>query len=160
MRQLRPETGESFAIFFKTLIQLYFFINFSIFDLLYQRGYQRKYFWAISLKLLAYEATVNGNGRKGGGFGDQCIFFFNADVKFAKFGLPVMDGYSSMEGIIYLQVSCGVGKEWEEGFSEGGNSAGLCVPFREAVLFRCIFIFFGGGGWFRKSANCKDLFFR
>ena len=59
MRQLRPETGESLAIFFKTLIQLYFcFVYFSIFDLLYQRGYQRQYFWAFNLKVLAYEAAT------------------------------------------------------------------------------------------------------
>ena len=44
MRQLRPETGESLAIFqntnpivFVTLISLFF-------DLLYQRGHQRKIF--------------------------------------------------------------------------------------------------------------------
>ena len=41
LRQLRPETGEYLAICFKTLIQLYCFFHFSIFDLLYQREYQR-----------------------------------------------------------------------------------------------------------------------
>ena len=37
------------------------FIYFSIFDLLYQRGYQRKYFWTLNLKLLAYEAATAWN---------------------------------------------------------------------------------------------------
>ena len=58
MRQLRPETGESLAICFKTLIQLYLFYLFSIFDLLYQRGYQRQYFCTLNLKVLAYEADT------------------------------------------------------------------------------------------------------
>ena len=58
MRQLRPETGESLAIFIKILIQLYFFVYFSIFDLLYQRGYQSQYFWTLNLKVLAYEADA------------------------------------------------------------------------------------------------------
>ena len=57
MRQLRPETGESLAIFFKTLIQLFFFL-FYIFDLLYQIGNQRQYFWTLYLKLLDYEAGM------------------------------------------------------------------------------------------------------
>ena len=112
MRQLRPETGESLDIFFKTLIQLYLFylffnilltvskrvsksiflditfksvgiwgsyslkqgnplhffskhwsncicfVYFSIFDLLYQRGYQMQYFWTLPLKVLAYESDT------------------------------------------------------------------------------------------------------
>ena len=33
----------------KTVIQLYLFFYFSIFDLLYQRGYQRQYFWILNL---------------------------------------------------------------------------------------------------------------
>ena len=58
MRQLRPETGESLANFFKTLIQLYLFYLFSIFDLMYQREYQRQYLWKLDLKLLAYEVAT------------------------------------------------------------------------------------------------------
>ena len=58
MRQLRPETGESLAIFFKTLIQLFLFCLFFHFDLLYQRGYQRQYFWTLNLEVLAYEAAT------------------------------------------------------------------------------------------------------
>ena len=50
MRQLRPETGESLAIFFKTLIQLYLFSFFSFFELLYQREYQRQLFLDIKFK--------------------------------------------------------------------------------------------------------------
>ena len=38
-----------------------FFIYFSIFDLLYQRGYQRQYFWTLHLKVLAYEAAMAWN---------------------------------------------------------------------------------------------------
>ena len=58
MRQIRPETGESLAIFqdtdpivFVTFISLFF-------DLLYQRGYQRQYFWTLHLKVLSYEAAT------------------------------------------------------------------------------------------------------
>ena len=58
MRQLWPETGESLAIFqntnpiiFVTFISLFF-------DLLYQREYQRQYFWTSHLKVLAYEAAT------------------------------------------------------------------------------------------------------
>ena len=57
MRQLRPETGESLAIFFKTLIQFYYYYYY-YFYLLYQRGYQRQYFGTLSLKVLAYEAAT------------------------------------------------------------------------------------------------------
>ena len=34
------------------------FVYFSIFDLLYQRGYQRQYIWPLSLKGFAYEAAT------------------------------------------------------------------------------------------------------
>ena len=37
------------------------FVYFSIFDLLYQRGYQRQYFWTSYLKVLAYEAATDWN---------------------------------------------------------------------------------------------------
>ena len=37
------------------------FIHFSIFDLLYQRGYQIEYVWILNLKVLAYEATTAWN---------------------------------------------------------------------------------------------------
>ena len=37
------------------------FISFSIFDLLYQRGYQRQYFWTLNLKVLDYEAATAWN---------------------------------------------------------------------------------------------------
>ena len=42
---------------FKILIQLYLFCFFSIFDLLYQTGYQRQYFLTLNLKVLACEAA-------------------------------------------------------------------------------------------------------
>ena len=58
MRQLRPETGESLAIFQNTDPIVFFFVYFSIFDLLYQRGYQRQYFWTLNIKVLAYEAAT------------------------------------------------------------------------------------------------------
>ena len=57
MRQLRPETGESFA-FFPNTDPIVFVFNFSIFELLYQRGHQRQYFWILNLKVLAYEAAT------------------------------------------------------------------------------------------------------
>ena len=54
MRQLRPETGESLALFQNTdPIVFVLFISY-IFDLLYQRGYQRQYFWTLHLKVLAF----------------------------------------------------------------------------------------------------------
>ena len=37
------------------------FVYFSIFDLLYQRGHQRQYFWTLYLKVLAYEAVTAWN---------------------------------------------------------------------------------------------------
>ena len=37
------------------------FVYFSILDLLYQRGYQRQYFWTLHLKVLAYEAATAWN---------------------------------------------------------------------------------------------------
>ena len=37
------------------------FVYFSIFDLLYQRGYQRQYLWTLNLKVLAYEAATAWN---------------------------------------------------------------------------------------------------
>ena len=115
MRQLRPETGWSLTIVFKTLIQFYLFclflyfwltvskrvskaiflditfksvglwgryglkqgnplqflskhwsnficfVYFSIFGLMYKRGYQRQYFWPLNLKVLAYEAATAWN---------------------------------------------------------------------------------------------------
>ena len=39
------------------------FIYFYIFDLLYQRGYQRQYFWTLILKVLVYEAATSWNRR-------------------------------------------------------------------------------------------------
>ena len=61
MRQLRPETGESLAIFSKHWSNCICFVYFSIFDLLYQRGYQRQYFWTLNLKVLAYDAATSWN---------------------------------------------------------------------------------------------------
>ena len=37
------------------------FVYFSIFDLLYQRGYQRQYLWTINLKVLSHEAATAWN---------------------------------------------------------------------------------------------------
>ena len=37
------------------------------------------------------------------------------------------------------------GKGWEEGFSKGGGNGRSCVPFREAIFFRCIIFF-----WWRE----------
>ena len=63
MRQLRPETGESLAIFSKHWSNCICFVYFSIFDSLYQIGYQRQYFWTLNLKVLAYEAATAWNRR-------------------------------------------------------------------------------------------------
>ena len=41
MRQIHPETGEYLAIFQNTNPILFFMFLFVLFDLLYQRGYQR-----------------------------------------------------------------------------------------------------------------------
>ena len=38
------------------------FIYFSIFYLLYQRGYQSQHFWTLNLNVLAYEANTAWNG--------------------------------------------------------------------------------------------------
>ena len=61
MRQLRTETGEYLAIFSKHRSNCICFLYFSIFDLLYQTGYQRKYFWTLNVKCLAYEASTAWN---------------------------------------------------------------------------------------------------
>ena len=37
------------------------FLYFFIFELLYQREYQRQYFWTLNLKVLAYEAATAWN---------------------------------------------------------------------------------------------------
>ena len=37
------------------------FVYFSLFDLLYQRGSRRQYFWTLHLKVLAYEAATAWN---------------------------------------------------------------------------------------------------
>ena len=58
MRQLRPETGESLAIFQNTDQNCICVVYFSIFYLLYQRGYQRQYILTIYFKVLAYEAAT------------------------------------------------------------------------------------------------------
>ena len=50
MRQIQPEKGE----YLFQAVSIYF----SIFDLLYQSGYQRQYFWTLNLKVLAYEAAT------------------------------------------------------------------------------------------------------
>ena len=58
MRQLRLETGESLAIFQNTDPIVFVLFIYLFFDLLYQIGYQRQYFWTLSLKVLAYEAAT------------------------------------------------------------------------------------------------------
>ena len=59
MRQIRPETGESLAIFFKTLIQLYVLRSF-LYSLTYfiKEVISGKIFWRSNLKVLAYEAAT------------------------------------------------------------------------------------------------------
>ena len=61
MRQIRHETGESLAIFSKHWSNCICFVYLSIFDLLYQRGYQRQYLWTLHLKVLAYEVDTDWN---------------------------------------------------------------------------------------------------
>ena len=53
--------GNPLQIFCKHWSNCICFVHFSIFDLLYQRGYQRQYFWALNLKVLAYEAATAWN---------------------------------------------------------------------------------------------------
>ena len=61
MRQLRPETGESLTIFQNTNPIIYVTFIYLFCDLLYQREYQRQYFWTCNLKVLAYEAATDWN---------------------------------------------------------------------------------------------------
>ena len=49
--------GNTLQFFSKHWSNCICFVYLSIFDLLYQRGYQRPYFWALNLKVLAYEAA-------------------------------------------------------------------------------------------------------
>ena len=45
--------------FFQNTDPIVFVLFISLFfDLLYQRGYQRQYFWTLHLKVLAYEAAT------------------------------------------------------------------------------------------------------
>ena len=49
--QLVPETGEHLAFpSFKTPTKIDFLFIYLFFDLLYQRGYQRQYFWILYKK--------------------------------------------------------------------------------------------------------------
>ena len=61
MRQLRPKQGSTLQFFSKHWSNCICFVCFSTFDLLYQRGYQRQYFWTLHLKVLAYEASAAWN---------------------------------------------------------------------------------------------------
>ena len=55
--------GNSVQCFSKHWSNCICFVYFSIFDLLYQRGYQRQYFWSFNLIVLAYEeATAKNRG--------------------------------------------------------------------------------------------------
>ena len=68
------------------------FIHFSIFDLLYQRGYHRQYFWTLHLKVLAYEAATAWNRGIPCNFSkhwSNCICF----VYFSLFDLLYQRGY-------------------------------------------------------------------
>ena len=47
--------------FSKHLSNCICFVYFYIFELLYQRGYQRQYFWTLHFKVLAYEAFTAWN---------------------------------------------------------------------------------------------------
>ena len=53
--------GNPLAIVQKTHPNCICFVYFSIFDLLYQRGYQRQYFRTLHLKVLAYETAMAWN---------------------------------------------------------------------------------------------------
>ena len=53
--------GNPLQFFSKHWSNFICFIYFYIFDLLYQRGYQRQYFWMLNLKVLAYEAATDWN---------------------------------------------------------------------------------------------------
>ena len=59
MSQIHPETGESLAIF-QTTNPIVFVMFISLFfDLLYQRGYRRYYFWRLNEKVSVYEAATD-----------------------------------------------------------------------------------------------------
>ena len=74
-------------IIFVTFISLFF-------DLLYQRGYQRQYFWTLNLKVLAYEAATAWNRGIPCNFSkhwSNCICF----IYFYIFDLLNQRGYQS-----------------------------------------------------------------
>ena len=58
MRHLRPETGESLAIFQNTYPIVFVLFISLFFELLYKREYQRQYVWTLNLKIMAYEAAT------------------------------------------------------------------------------------------------------
>ena len=51
----------NFNIFQSTNTIVIVLFIYLLFYFLYQRGYQRQYFWTLSLKVLAYEAATNWN---------------------------------------------------------------------------------------------------
>ena len=53
--------GNTLQFVSKNWLNCICYVYFSIFDLLYQRGYQRKYLWLLHLKVLAYEAATARN---------------------------------------------------------------------------------------------------
>ena len=63
MWQLRPEIGESLAIFQNTDPIVFVLFIYLFFELLYQRGFRGQYFWTLNLEALAYEeATAQNRG--------------------------------------------------------------------------------------------------
>ena len=57
----RPKQDNTLQFFSKPWFNCICFVYFYIFDLLYQRGYQRQYFGHWNLNLLAYDAATAWN---------------------------------------------------------------------------------------------------
>ena len=55
--------GISWKYFFTYRSDCICFVYFSIFDILYIRGYQRQHFWTLNLRMLSNEAATDWNGR-------------------------------------------------------------------------------------------------
>ena len=100
MRQLRPETGESHAIFFKTLIQLYLFCLFLYFWLTISKRVSKAIFLDIT-----FESVVLW-GSYGLKQGNPLYFFQNTDpivfFSFLYFWLTISNRVSKA---IFLDIT-------------------------------------------------------
>ena len=85
MRQLRPETGESLAIFFKTLIKLYLFCLFLYFWLTVSKRVSKSIFLDITFKSVGLWGSYSlkqGNHLQNIKFSNHIVFVLSPSLLF------------------------------------------------------------------------------